>query len=210
MREKEPATRIIFVRHGMTDFPKDRIYCDEREDPPLNDAGRHQAQTAAELLSGRAVDVIYTSPMARTRGTAEALRRTLGVPLAVEQDLRERGFGIWDGLYFDDIQQRYPEDYTKWKQDPAAFKPEQGESVYDLRARTCRVIQNILMEHAGKHVVVVAHVGPIRVLVCDAINLPVERYRQLNIDHGSLTCVDYGKHQNNLIFMNYTRHDSAD
>ncbi len=204
MREKEPATRIVFVRHGMTDFPKDRIYCDEREDPPLNDTGRHQAQTAAGLLRGRPVDIIYTSPMARTRGTAESIRQALDVPLTVEQDLRERGFGIWDGLYFEDIQQRYPQDYTKWKQDPAAFKPEQGESVYDLRERVLRVVQGILTAHAGGQVVVVSHVGPIRVLVCDAIKLPVEGYRQLNIDHGSLTCVDYGKHQNNLIFMNHT------
>ena len=50
----------------------------------------------------------------------------------------------------------------------------------------------------------------IRALVCDAINLPVEGYRQLNIDYGSLTCVDYGKHQNNLIFMNYTPRDGTD
>ena len=125
MREKEPATRIVFVRHGMTDFPKDRIYCDEREDPPLNETGRHQAQTAAELLRGRAVDVIYTSPMARTRGTAEAVRRTLGVPLAVEQDLRERGFGIWDGLYF----RRYPAAIS-----PGLYQVEAGPRRLQARA----------------------------------------------------------------------------
>jgi len=204
MREKEPATRIIFVRHGMTDFPKDRIYCDEREDPVLNDTGRHQAQEAAELLRERPLDVIYTSPLARTQGTAEAISQAARVPLRVEPGLKERGFGIWDGLYFEDIQERYPQDYTKWKQDPAAFKPERGESVYDLLARVRGVVRGILDEHAGKHVVVVSHVGPIRALICDAIKLPVEGYRQLTIDHGSLTCIDYGSRQNNLVFLNYT------
>lgn len=205
MREKEPATRIVFVRHGLTDFPKDRIYCDEREDPPLNDTGRRQARAAAGLLGSQPVDVIYSSPLARTQGTAEAIRQIRDAPLVLAQDLRERGFGIWDGLYFDEIQQRFPQDYTTWKQNPAAYKPEQGESVYDLQARVGRVIQSILGEHAGKHVVVVSHVGPIRVMISDAIRLPVEEYRRLTIDNGSLTCVDYGRRQNNLIYMNHTR-----
>lgn len=210
MREKEPATRIVFVRHGMTDYPKDRIYCDEREDPPLNETGRRQARAVAELLRERPVHAIYTSPLARTHGTAEAIRRVKGAPLLFAEDLRERGFGVWDGLYFGDIQQRYPQDYAAWKRNPAAFKPDQGESVYDLLARVRRVIQGILSEHGGKHIVVVSHVGPIRVMVSDAIKLPVEEYRRLTIDNGSLTCVDYGKHQNNLIFMNHTRAESHD
>jgi broad specificity phosphatase PhoE len=205
MREKEPVTRVVFVRHGMTDFPKDRIYCDDREDPPLNETGWTEAREAADLLRTRSVDVIYTSPMARTRGTAEAIHQGTRAPVMVIGGLKERGFGIWDGLYFEDIERRYPDDYRRWKQDPAAFKPDQGESVYDLLTRVRQSLVAILEEHRGGRIVVVAHVGPIRVSLCDAVQLPVESYRRLTIDHGSLSCVDYGKRQNNLIFMNYTR-----
>src|SRR3569833_3317759 len=99
MREKESATRVIYVRHGLTNFPNNRIYCDDREDPALNAEGTQHAEDAAALLAQQKIDAIYASPRLRTRSTAEAIAKTAGAVIQFVPALRERRFGIWDGLY---------------------------------------------------------------------------------------------------------------
>lgn len=207
MREKEPSTRILYVRHGETDFPLDRIYCDSIEDPALNASGRKQAVAAADMLRDYPVDQIYSSPSQRTRMTAAEIAATKGLVVNLAPDLIERHFGIWEGLYFSEIERQYPEEFKRWKRDQAAFQPLEGESIYDLVSRVGEVMKHLIETHRGQTIVVVTHVGPIRALVADAIGLPLAAYRQLRIDPASVTCVDYGVKGNNLIFMNlHARH----
>ena len=202
MREKEKSTRVIYVRHGKADFPYDRLYCDDREDPALAEEGVTQAEGAARLLQEEDVDVIYASPMLRTRKTAEAIIKTTGVPLHTHPGLKERPFGIWDGLFFDDIARDYPDEFKAWKQDPVHFVPDGGETIRDHMVRVTSAVAEIVERHPGEMVVIVAHVGPIRMCVTDALQMPLEAYRRLTIDYGSLTRVDYGKRQHNLIYLN--------
>jgi len=202
MREKEKSTRVIFVRHGKPDFSYDRLYCDEREDPVLTDEGHLQAAAAAELLRHEPVDVIYVSPMQRTLMTAQPIIDILGVPVHTNAQLKERPFGIWDGLYFDAIQRDYPDEFKAWKRDPVSFVPEGGESIQDHMTRITGAVNGIVEAHPGELIVIVMHVGPIRMCVTDALGMPLIGYRQLTIDYGSLTRIDYGKRQNNLIYMN--------
>lgn len=205
MREKESATRIIYVRHGLTGFPSNRIYCDDREDPGLNSEGAQHAQDAADLLARQKVDAIYASPSLRTRSTAEAITKSTGMEIQFVADLRERRFGVWDGLYFEEIERDFPEEYRAWKRDMAGYTPQGGETMEALLRRTTAEIARIVAQHAHQTVVVVTHVGPIRVCVADALKIPLEWYRQLRIDYGSLTCIDYGRSQNNLIYANLTK-----
>ena len=202
MREKEPSTRVIFVRHGMTDFPKDRIYCDDREDPALNEQGLRQAARAAQTLASAPVDRIFCSPMQRTLATARAIQEATGAELATDHGLRERRFGIWEGLYFEEIERRFPKEYAEWKRNPAVYNPGDGESIHALQRRVQAALDEFMAAHGGRTLVVVSHVGPIRAAVCAAIGLAVEGYRQLTIDYCSLTRLDYGLRQNNLIYLN--------
>ena len=205
MREKEKVTRVILVRHGETDFPSNRIYCDSKEDPELNSVGQAQANQAAEFLAAEDVAAIYASPCLRTRMTAAAIGiYHKQLPVVFESGLVERNFGAWEGMYFEEIESQHPKQYIEWKQNQAAFKPDSGgESVYDLAERVCPVLARIVAANSGRTVVVVAHVGPIRVLLARALNLPIEGYRQLAIDPASITGIDYGASQNNLMFMNF-------
>lgn len=202
MREKEKTTGVIFVRHGQADFPSRRLYCDDREDPGLTDKGRAQARHAGELLSQQEVDIVYASPMQRTRLTAEAVVAATGAPLQFNERLKERPFGVWDGMYFDDIARDHPEGFKAWKQDPVYFVPEGGEAIDAHMARVTGALNEILAAHPGQLIVVVAHVGPIRMCLTDALTMPLAAYRRLTVDYGSLSRVDYGEQQNNLIYMN--------
>ena len=210
MRDKEKTTQVIYVRHGETDFPIDRIYCDSQEDPDLNGQGRNQAEQAAQCLSKIDVAAIYASPCRRTNITAEAIANYHKCLVQQDRALVERNFGVWEGLYFHEIESQFPDQYKEWKQNQAAFKPDAGESVYDMADRVCTRIDQIISEHMGQCVVIVSHVGPIRVLVASALGMPIEGYRQISIDPASMSRVDYGRSQNNLILLNFhARHWSV-
>jgi broad specificity phosphatase PhoE len=205
MREKERTTSVIYVRHGKTDFPTDRIYCDDREDPPLNAAGVAQARAAAKLLGAHhPIDVIYTSPSSRTRMTCAEIAQVVKAPVIEEPKLRERPFGIWDGLYFKDIAQDYPDAFQSWRQDPVYYTPEGGETIEGLLGRVTSAVAGMIRDNQGKSILVVSHVGPIRVCLTDAMKIPLAYYRQLRIDYGALSRVDYGTQQNNLVYANLT------
>jgi len=203
MREKEKNTRIIFVRHGETDFPLDRLYCDDsKESPPLNSAGLAQAEVAATALAGVAVDAIYASPALRTQMTAQVIAKKHDADVITRDAFLERRFGAWDGLYFDEVEKNDPDGYLAWKIDPLNFSPEGGETITVLLARVKGGIDEILSIHAGETIVVVAHVGSIRVALADALQMPLAAYRQLRIDYASQSAVDFGGRQNNIIYVN--------
>lgn len=202
MRTKELATRIVYVRHGKTDFPLDRIYCDETEDPALNSEGVAQAEKAAATLVDTAVDAVYASPSLRTRMTSAVIANKHGLSPVYLPEWVERRFGIWEGLYFNEIEARYPEEYLHWKRDNAGFKPERGESIYDLSERVSPSLQQLIERHQGRCIVVVSHVGPIRTVLANALGVDLRKYRSLTIDYASVSVVDYGKSQNNLICIN--------
>lgn len=205
MRDRKNDTQVIYVRHGKTDYPHGRLYCDDREDPTLNNLGLQQAHSAAKLLQHHNVDVIYTSPSKRTMMTAEAISDLMGVTIKSDPAFKERSMGVWDGMTLDAIEKRYPDEFQLWKSDPVGFVPQGGEALGDLLCRSRDAVAAIIKHHPGKTIVIVAHVGPIRVLLCDALQMPLAGFRQFTIDYGSLTRMDYGQKQNNFIYMNCIR-----
>lgn len=204
MRSKETSTTVIFVRHAEPDFPKDRIYCDGLEDPGLTHEGVRQAQITAEFFRDMPIGAIYVSPAKRTLCTAKPIAEATGVQAQTVPALVERRFGIWEGLYFNEVETRYPDEYLRWKQDKAGYTPEGGETVHDLLGRLSPALGDIIGRHRGEIVVVVSHVGPIRVCAADAFQMPLALYRQITVDYASLNRIDYGNSQNNLMFLNKT------
>ena len=202
MRSKEDSTNIIFVRHGQTDFPLDRIYCDDKEDPALNRQGLYQAKSAAVALKQLEISKIYTSPAKRTQMTASEISQVTGLSIETDSQWVERRFGIWEGLYFHEIEERYPELYANWKQDHVGFAPENGETIHDVVTRLSSSLKKLVEDHRGETIVVVTHVGPIRVCLCQALNIPIENYRQIRVDYASINRVDYGLTRNNLMNVN--------
>jgi broad specificity phosphatase PhoE len=105
-------------------------------------------------------------------------------------------------LFFDEIAREYPGDYQAWRQDPVHYTPKGGETIDGLMERVGSAVAAMVEKHRSKTILVVSHVGPIRVSMAEALKIPVEWYRQLRIDYGSITGIEYGATQNNLIFAN--------
>ncbi|MDH3325954.1 MAG: histidine phosphatase family protein [Gammaproteobacteria bacterium] len=202
MRTKEKSTNIVFLRHGQTDFPTNRIYCDDVEDPGLNENGLHQAKSAAIELKDGNITKIYCSPAKRTMMTAEEVVKVTGAELELVPEWVERRFGKWEGMYFKEIEETYPEEYMCWKQDMVNYTPENGETINNVKDRLAKGLLKITQKHTNENVLIVTHVGPIRVSLCQAMSIPLKNYRQIRVDYASMSRVDYGETTNNLIFLN--------
>src|SRR3569832_697073 len=127
MRTKEQAASILYLRHGATDFPENRYYCDPVEDPPLNATGLQQASLWPERLRKREIAAVYVSPSRRTQETAQPLLKRLDINAETLEGLRERSFGAWDGSTNELIQQQRSQEWAAWKSAPLHYVPPGGE-----------------------------------------------------------------------------------
>ena len=202
MRTKEKSTNIVFLRHGQTDFPTNRIYCDDVIDPELNENGLMQAKSAANSLKSYEIQKIYASPAKRTMMTAQFAAETTGAEIEIVPEWVERRFGAWEGMYFKEIEEAHPEEYQRWKQDMVNYTPENGETINDVKNRLAKSLERITQAHIGENILIVTHVGPIRISLCGAMSIPLSNYRQIRVDYASMSRVDYGETLNNLIFLN--------
>ncbi len=118
-------TTLVLLRHGETPLtPLKRFSGSTGSDPGLSEKGRWQAERAADSLAARGtVQAVVASPMLRTRQTAEATARRLGLEVRIEEDLRELDFGDWEGLTFAEVMERHPADLTTWLGSPRPRPP---------------------------------------------------------------------------------------
>lgn len=156
------ATRIIAVRHGETAWNVDtRIQ--GQLDIDLNARGHWQAQRVADALADESIDAIYASDLLRAKTTALAIAAKTPALQAREvrlhQGLRERGFGIFEGLTYAQISNDWPEESRRWRQRDPHFAPEGGESLVQLRQRVAETLHTLASQHLGGQIVLVAHGG---------------------------------------------------
>jgi probable phosphoglycerate mutase len=178
-----------------------------RGDIALLKEGMKQAGLAArKLASGPGVDVIVTSPLQRTRRTAEAVAEVTGAPLIVDDDLIEADFGEWQGLTFAEARERWPDQLSAWLATPDAAPPG-GESFAMVALRVLAAVDRLVQAHKNERVVIVSHVTPIKTLICRALLAPPEAMFRMNLDVASLTRIDNFDNGSSLLrSLNDTSH----
>ena len=157
------ATRILAIRHGQTAWNVDtRIQ--GQLDIPLNETGRWQAQRLALALAGEPISTIYASDLLRAWETARAIANATGQALQAHEGLRERGFGVFQGKTFAEIEAAWPDQTLRWRKRDPHWAPEGGESLVDLRERITQTASDLAARHMGEQIVLVAHGGVMDVL----------------------------------------------
>ena len=190
--ESGPPTTLVLVRHGETDHTRDRKFSGlGGDDPGLNDDGRAQVRTTAEWLTPLAdnLEVVVTSPLRRTRESADILAEVLGKPVEVEDGVAEAAFGIWDGLTFADARELDPDTFDKWIVSTDMPAGGHGESLVEVEKRVAAARDRLLAAYPGKTVVVSSHVTPIKLLVKLALDMPVESIFRTELAPASVTIV---------------------
>ncbi|MFE2100707.1 bifunctional RNase H/acid phosphatase [Streptomyces sp. PTD9-10] len=187
-----PAT-FVLLRHGETPLtPQKRFSGSGGTNPSLSDAGREQAHRAAEALAKRGtIQAILASPLARTRETAGIVAARLGLDVTIEDGLRETDFGAWEGLTFGEVRERHPEDLNAWLADPEAHPTGGGESFAETATRMEATREKLVAAHAGRTVLLVTHVTPIKTLVRLALGAPPESLFRMELSAASLSAVAY-------------------
>jgi len=156
---------FYLVRHGETSLSG--TFCGS-SNPGLTARGRDQGRSASRILSRFPIDIGYFSPLLRTRQTAQILRLRLNVPLVSRLSLREISFGAWEGLRFEDIEEKWPRLAKLWARDPMKVRIPRAESFPSLRSRIKRFLATIKKEN----VLVVAHGGTLSAVGLELLGLP--------------------------------------
>ncbi|MFH7598826.1 histidine phosphatase family protein [Streptomyces racemochromogenes] len=203
-----PAT-FVLLRHGETALtPQKRFSGSGGTDPELSPAGRRQALAVAEALAARGtVQAVVSSPLLRCRETAQAVADRLGLTVTVEEGLRETDFGAWEGLTFAEVRERFPDDLQAWLDSPKAAPTGGGESFAAVTRRVAATRDRLLSAYAGRTVLLVTHVTPVKTLVRLALGAPPESLFKMELSAASLSAVAYYADGNaSLRLLNDTSH----
>ncbi len=168
------ATTIILVRHGETDWNRDRRF-QGHADVVLNETGRAQVRALAARLADEQFAIAYTSPLRRAAESAEILGAVLGLEVRPCEALKEVHVGSWAGLTVPEVETRFPDGHRVWLDSRAGW--DDGETYDELGKRVVTGLGRIAAAHPDAHVLAVTHGGPIRAILAAARGLSFEASR---------------------------------
>ncbi|WP_424860925.1 bifunctional RNase H/acid phosphatase [Streptomyces sp. MMS24-I29] len=203
-----PAT-FVLLRHGETALtPEKRFSGSGGTDPELSAAGRRQAEAIARSLAARGtIQEIVSSPLRRCRETAGAVAARLGLEVRIDEGLRETDFGAWEGLTFAEVRERHGSDLDAWLASEEAAPTGGGESFAEVTRRVAAARDRLVARHAGRTVLLVTHVTPIKILVRLALGAPPESLFRMELSAASVSAVAYYADGNaSLRLLNDTSH----
>lgn len=194
----DDLTRLVAIRHGETAWNVDaRIQ--GQLDIGLNATGRRQAARLGRALADARLDAVYSSDLERARDTASAVARVAGLGVRTDPALRERAFGVYEGMTFDEIEQRFPDGARRWRRRDASFGPEGGEALGDFYARVVEGVAAIAARHRGQHIAVVTHGGVLDALYRAAARIAIDAPRTWQIGNASINRLLHGEHGFTLV-----------
>jgi probable phosphoglycerate mutase len=183
------TTVTHLLRHGQTEHTPERRFSG-RNDLPLSRTGRAEAEAAAARVAQLGIDVIVASPLRRTRETAELVAATLGLPVEFDDDLVELDFGDLEGLTSEEARAKHPLAARRFGTDVTVAAPG-GESVMDVSTRVARARRRLLSRHAGKSVLVVTHMMPIKLMLTAGLDVDEDVVHRVFLETASLCAVTW-------------------
>ena len=178
-------TRILLLRHGETAWNVEQRL-QGHLDIDLNDTGRRQARLLGQRLAGEEVAAIYSSDLLRARATASPLARATGLAVVTDLALRERGFGVFEGLTHAEIEQRFPDEAQRWRRREPGFGPGGGEPLDAFFARSVAAVTRLAAAHAGEAIAVVSHGGVLDCLYRAAVGAALDTPRSWSLGNACI------------------------
>lgn len=179
-------TSFILIRHGETGDNAARTPRGQGHGS-LTARGRDQARALGERLSRWEFDPLYCSDLRRAVQTAAAISRFTGHELRQTACLRERHFGLFEGVPWAEIEQRYPREFGRYRARDPDYALPGGESPRQLHERSVHCLESIARRHAGESIVVVTHGGVIHSFLRAVLGIPLTAPRQFKVANASLS-----------------------
>lgn len=184
---------VYLIRHAAPALPGGKRICLSRTDLPLSEEGLAQSKVLTEAFSAIPLTGVYCSPLTRCVQTAGFLAE---YPQVVS-DLEELGVGEWEGLTFDEIRRRFPEEYRLRGEDPVRHLIPGGENPLACRDRAMSAVHQLLRETQGD-IAIVSHAGVNRLLLCTLLDRELQTFLQLPQPYG---CVNILRWQEERLWV---------
>ncbi|HEY1610782.1 MAG TPA: histidine phosphatase family protein [Paraburkholderia sp.] len=189
------TTQILFIRHGETDWNRGKRI-QGHLDIPLAQSGVEQAQRlglrfAEAARDGLRLDAIYSSDLMRARQTAQPVADALGLPVLPVPGLRERSYGLFQGLDVDGIAERFAREYAQWQTRDPEFEPPEGESHVEFYHRVLHALEPVIAAYPDGRVVCVTHGGVLDCVYRFARGIALDVRRDWPILNASVNVVDF-------------------
>ena len=163
----------------------------------LRDVNRQTAHgdtgTSSEIpgVETARLSAIYCSDLSRAIRSAGIISDPHGLKAVIVPALRERSFGIWEGMSFAEIKERYPLEFEAWAADPVNHSPMEGETTVGVRDRVVAAMDGILRGRDGSNIAVVAHGGVNRIILCHILGIPLENIFRVEQDFGAVNIIEF-------------------
>ncbi len=182
------TTLIDLVRHGE---PVGGIRYRGQMDDPLSHTGWQEMRKAI----GRETpwDAIISSPLLRCRAFSEDLSERSGIPLEMDDRLKEIGFGEWQGKTREEISRFDPGVVQRFYRDPTTTRPDGAEGLAEFRKRVTDALRDILERHAGQHLLIVCHAGIIRMVLAQILDVPLSHLFRIKVGTACVTRVEFSE-----------------
>ena len=185
-----PATRIHLIRHGQVAGYDQRRY-NGQADVALTDVGVEQYHLLKDRLAETNISACYTSDLSRCKIGADIICGERSIKPTARRELRELNIGIWEGITWQEITERWPEKWQARLADLVNYRVPQGENLLDVEARVMPVIAEIIERHKGQEILVVGHGGVNRIVLLNAIKAPLAGMFNIEQNYGCYNIIDY-------------------
>lgn len=197
------STLIDLIRHGQPQGGSK--YRGNNIDDPLSQTGWQQMHDATGSYTPW--DHIITSPLTRCRAFADELATQHQIPLTVIENLKEVGFGSWEGKTREQLKKSRLQEYEAFYQDPVHNRPEGAENLQNFFLRVTDAYQSLIKTFAGQHILIVAHAGVIRAILSHTLLSSLEGMYRIQVDNAGISRISYKQNKGTLLKHNVKMSD---
>lgn len=195
---------MFLLRHGETESNKQLRYVG-REESPLTEQGKKEAALLAQALKEAHFSVIYSSPLSRSKETANILSTFHpGVEIIEDKRLVERDYGLFEGKTFEQLRTEYSDLYKKWLLHPAKTAIPNAETLEAVQKRGSLAIDNIINKHQGKNICVVGHGGINRIILFQFLGLGLDNFFRIKQDNCCINIIEFDEYGPMIMLLNST------
>ncbi len=198
-------TRLLLVRHGESEFNHAGRFAGFA-DVDLTEVGRRQVEKLRERIAGEKIDAVYSSDLRRAVRTAEIATEGRGLAITTCPEVREINYGEVDGLPFAEIKSRFPDLAKQLSTSELELAFPGGETFSAFVERVSTFKDRLAKHGQSETVLLVAHGGPLRALLCSMLGISQTSWWQLSVDNASLSIVETHQRGAVLRLLNETYH----
>jgi len=222
------VTTLYLIRHGETMGSEVKRYKGSI-DVPMSQEGIAQIKRVSAFISGKLelsgtalqksylkdihasspmkskpgvmkLSAVYCSDLSRAVHSAEIIAGAHGLKPVIIPELRERNFGVWEGLSFNEIRELYPAEFEAWATNPLKHSPVDGESTTGMYERVIKALDHIMSKHGAlpqrtsgsiDNIAIVSHGGVNRIILCHLMGVPLENVFRIEQDYAAVNIIEF-------------------